>query len=254
MITDEQKLKAEELFEKHSKMATYYASKFYKYISYGIFTKEDLDQTAMLSLWKACLNFDETKGFKFFTYCSRILLNELVLFKNKSFKYDNEAYISYNASINSDEGDSTFIDILGEKYTHQDNGDDLDINIFLDEALEHINSFLLFEKFPNRIDIVEKLIDCFSVKELMTIYNYDKKDIVYCQKLLRYVLTTNNSNDVFTIKYKIYNDYNDYVLKTQYILRRLDFSDPETKAYSILINNNYSKLVKLLKGEDISGI
>ena len=68
MITDEQKLKAQELFEKHSKMATYYASKFYKYISYGVFTKEDLDQTAMLSLWKACLNFDETKGFKFFTY------------------------------------------------------------------------------------------------------------------------------------------------------------------------------------------
>ena len=44
------------------------------------------------------------------------------------------------------------------------------------------------------------------------------------------------------------------MLKTQYILRRLDFSDPETKAYSILINNNYSKLVKMLKGEDISGI
>ena len=254
MITDEQKLKAEELFEKHSKMATYYASKFYKYITYGVFTKEDLDQTAMLSLWKACLNFDETKGFKFFTYCSRILLNELILFKNKSFKYDNEAYISYNASINSDEGDQTFIDILEDKCVNQVNSDDLDFNVFLNESLEHINSFLMFEKLPNKIEIIEKLIECFSVKELITIYNYDKKDIMYCQKLLKYVLTTNNLNNVFTVKYKIYDEYNDYVLKTQYILRRLDYSDPEVKAYSILINNNYSKLVKMLKGEDTSGI
>ena len=42
--------------------------------------------------------------------------------------------------------------------------------------------------------------------------------------------------------------YNNYLLKTRHILRKLDFSDPENKAYSILINNNYSGLVKKLKG------
>ena len=247
MITDEQKLKAQELFEKHSKMATYYASKFYKYISYGVFTKEDLDQTAMLSLWKACLNFDETKGFKFFTYCSRILLNELVGVKNKSFKYDNEAYISYNAQINGEDGDSTFIDILGENYTHIDNSDDLDINILLDESLNHIKSYLLFENSLNKLDIIDKLVDCYTVKELVTIYDYDRKEILYCQKLLKHALTS-NENTVFNIKYRIYDDYNNYLLKTRHILRKLDFSDPENKAYSILINNNYSGLVKKLKG------
>lgn len=248
MISEEQKLKAEELFLKHQKMATYYASKFYKYITYGVFTKEDLDQTANLSLWKACLNFDESKGFKFFTYCSRILLNELVLFKNKSFKYDNEAYISYDAKVNG-ENNTSFIEILGENYTHQNTSDDLDIDILLDETLKHVNSYLEFENLSDKSFIIEKIIECYTVKEIMTIFDINKKDIMYCQKLLKYALL-NNTNDVFTVKYKIYDCYNDYTLKTRHILKKLNYDDDESKAYSILINNNYSKLVKLLKGDE----
>ena len=69
--------------------------------------------------------------------------------------YDNEAYISYNAQINGEDGDSTFIDILGENYTHIDNSDDLDINILLDESLNHIKSYLLFENSLNKLDIID---------------------------------------------------------------------------------------------------
>lgn len=247
MITEEQKQKAMKLYEQHAKMATYYASKFYKYISYGVLTKEDLDQTAALSLWKACLSFDETKGFKFYTYCSRILLNELVLFKNKSFKYDNEAYISYNAKVNGDDTDSSFLDILGEKYT-SNYYEDMDTEMFLNDVSSHISSYLLFENSENKIAIIEKLLECYNIKELTTIFDFQRKDVIYCQKLLKYVITNyENTKTVFTVKYKIYDDHKDYVQKARHLLKKLNYEDEEEKAYSILLNNNYNSLVNKLK-------
>lgn len=247
MITEEQKQKAMKLYEQHAKMATYYASKFYKYISYGVLTKEDLDQTAALSLWKACLSFDETKGFKFYTYCSRILLNELVLFKNKSFKYDNEAYISYNAKVNGDDTDSSFLDILGEKYT-SNHYEDMDTEMFLNDVSSHISSYLLFENSENKIAIIEKLLECYNIKELTTIFDFQRKDVIYCQKLLKYVITNyENTKTVFTVKYKIYDDHKDYVQKARHLLKKLNYEDEEEKAYSILLNNNYNSLVNKLK-------
>lgn len=247
MITQEQKEKAEKLYEQHAKMATYYASKFYKYISYGVLTKEDLDQTAALSLWKACLSFDETRGFKFYTYCSRILLNELVLFKNKSFKYDNEAYISYDAKIKGDESSSSFLDILGEKYINV-HYDDIDACIFLEDVENHVNSYLAFENDQPKLAIMEKLLECYNMKELITIHNFQRKDIIACQKLLKYVISNyDNSHDIFTIKYRIYDNHKDYIQKSKHLLRKLNYEDHEDKAFSILINNNYSNLVNKLK-------
>lgn len=251
MISEEQKQKAEKLYEQHARMATYYASKFYKYISYGVLTKEDLDQTAALSLWKACLSFDETKGFKFYTYCSRILLNELVLFKNKSFKYDNEAYISYDAKVKSENSSSSFLDILGEEYSSDLHYDNIDTNIFLEDIASHINSYLLFEGDEEKLSIIEKLLECYNIKELTTIFDFQRKDIIFCQKLLKYVITNyQNLKDVFTVKYKIYDSYKDRIQRTRHLLKKLNYYDEENKAYSILLNNNYSNLVNKLKQND----
>lgn len=38
---------------------------------------EDIEQAARLALWKACLFFDESKGYAFSTYACRLIYNEL---------------------------------------------------------------------------------------------------------------------------------------------------------------------------------
>jgi RNA polymerase sigma factor (sigma-70 family) len=67
----------EERFERNTRLA-------YKYVySSGImipgYTKEDLFQTALLGLWKACMNFDESKNCQFSTYARACIKNELLM-------------------------------------------------------------------------------------------------------------------------------------------------------------------------------
>lgn len=54
----------EELFSKNQKLVNYCAMGF----NVPTYLYEDLLQEGRLALWKACQNFDETKGFAFATY------------------------------------------------------------------------------------------------------------------------------------------------------------------------------------------
>lgn len=46
----------------------------------------DLQQIGMLGLWKACLTFDDSKGYQFSTYASRCICNEVLMHFRKEKK------------------------------------------------------------------------------------------------------------------------------------------------------------------------
>ena len=255
-VDEEKKAKAEKLYNENIKMATHYANKFSTYIKYGVLDYDDLLQTANLSLWKACLTFDDTKGHKFFTYASRCLLNDLIMFKNKSFKEDREDYISYDSKV-QDEQDSTFIDLLlGDVSLEESMASEL----FINEVVEKIKDYYLFEGKDQYIPIIDNILNHYSVKELIEVFDYERKQIKNCFDVMKYAFSKDTEDlDVFEIKVKIYRNYKDYIIKARKVLREYDESKDGSKkqfkyftnaevALSKLRDEGYSTLVnKLLK-------
>lgn len=255
-VDEEKKAKAEKLYNENIKMATHYANKFSTYIKYGVLDYDDLLQTANLSLWKACLTFDDTKGHKFFTYASRCLLNDLIMFKNKSFKEDREDYISYDSKV-QDEQDSTFIDLLlGDVSLEESMASEL----FINEVVEKIKDYYLFEGKDQYIPIIDNILNHYSVKELIEVFDYERKQIKNCFDVMKYAFSKDTDDlDVFEIKVKIYRNYKDYIIKARKVLREYDESKDGSKkqfkyftnaevALSKLRDEGYSTLVnKLLK-------
>lgn len=255
-VDEEKKVKAEKLYNENIKMATHYANKFSTYIKYGVLDYDDLLQTANLSLWKACLTFDDTKGHKFFTYASRCLLNDLIMFKNKSFKEDREDYISYDSKV-QDEQDSTFIDLLlGDVSLEESMASEL----FINEVVEKIKDYYLFEGKDQYIPIIDNILNHYSVKELIEVFDYERKQIKNCFDVMKYAFSKDTDDlDVFEIKVKIYRNYKDYIIKARKVLREYDESKDGSKkqfkyftnaevALSKLRDEGYSTLVnKLLK-------
>lgn len=71
-IGEDQISKATIKFRENIKLANYVAAKFS--VPYdAALDKEDLFQEAYLGLWKACLRFDESKGYEFSTYAVPII-------------------------------------------------------------------------------------------------------------------------------------------------------------------------------------
>lgn len=255
-VDEEKKAKAERLYNENIKMATHYANKFSTYIKYGVLDYDDLLQTANLSLWKACLTFDDTKGHKFFTYASRCLLNDLIMFKNKSFKEDREDYISYDSKV-QDEQDSTFIDLLLGDVSLEES---MTSELFINEVVEKIKDYYLFEGKDQYIPIIDNILNHYSVKELIEVFDYERKQIKNCFDVMKYAFSKDTDDlDVFEIKVKIYRNYKDYIIKARKVLREYDESKDGSKkqfkyftnaevALSKLRDEGYSTLVnKLLK-------
>ena len=65
---------------------------------------EDAIQIAQEGLWKACLNFDESKGFAFSTLAYRTVSNTLIKFATKESMQEHDCFISLDAELydNSD--------------------------------------------------------------------------------------------------------------------------------------------------------
>ena len=255
-VDEEKKAKAEKLYNDNIKIATHYANKFSTYIKYGVLDYDDLLQTANLSLWKACLTFDDTKGHKFFTYASRCLLNDLIMFKNKSFKEDREDYISYDSKV-QDEQDSTFIDLL---LGDQSLEDSMASELFISEVVQKIKDYYLFEGKENFIPIIDNILNHYSIKELIEVFDYERKHIKNCFEVKKYEFSKDSDvQDIFELKVKIFREYQDYIIKARKVLKEYDESkDGNKKAFKYFTNievgfsklreEGYSTLVsKLLK-------
>lgn len=229
-IDDETRVKAEKLYNDNIKMSTHYAKKFAGYIKFGVIEYDDLIQTAQLSLWKACLTFDDTKGHKFFTYASRCLMNDLILFKNKSFKEDHEDYISYNNDISGEEGESTFLDILlGEEGIDES----VQSNIFIKDSMENLKDYYKFEGKDELAEIVDNIIKGYTIDELIEIFNYDRKHIKSCYELIKYLLEKEPGlYDVLSVKVEIYRNHKDFVVKAKRALKEYNSKDSSRESFT----------------------
>jgi RNA polymerase sporulation-specific sigma factor len=84
-----------ELFEKNKKLAFYALKKFDQ--KEGMLERDDLEQIALIGLWKACLKFDESKGNKFATYAVPTIQGEVmkeIRDRNSYFKVSRHAKIA----------------------------------------------------------------------------------------------------------------------------------------------------------------
>ena len=260
-IDEEKRLATEKLFNDNVKMTSHFAKKFYSNMKFGVYEYDDLMQTANLSLWKACLTFDQSKGHKFFTYASRCIMNDLLMFKNKSFKENREDYISYNSEVQSEE-DTTFLDLY---FTDFDiSTDKITSGVFLDDLQKKVETYYLFEGKDWYIQIIRNMLEYYSMRELIEIYDYEKRDVKNCFELLKYMINKDYSiDDVLEVKVKIYTYYPDYIVKSRKVLREHEASKEKSKvkreafkyytdaevAYDKLKKEGYSVLVNKLKNK-----
>lgn len=258
-IDEERRASAEKLFNDNIKMTSHFAKKFYSNMKFGVYEYDDLIQTANLSLWKACITFDPNKGHKFFTYASRCIMNDLIMFKNKSFKEDREDYISYNSEVQSEE-ETTFLDLY---FTDFDSATDkVTSGLFLEDLEDKIKTYYLFEQKDNYLSIIDNMLKHYSIKELIDIFDYERKDVKNCFEVLRYLINKESPyEDVLTVKVNIYKYYKDFLTKSRKILKEHEASKENSKikrtvfkyytnaeeAYSKLKQEGYSSLANKLK-------
>lgn len=67
---------------------------------------EDYLQEGMLGLWRACKTFDESKGYKFATYASRCVINQILMYFRKNNRHTSKNVISYDSTIINSNGDT----------------------------------------------------------------------------------------------------------------------------------------------------
>ncbi len=63
----------EEMFEKNRNLVYFFVNKHYPKCR----NDEDVIQTGFLGLWKACQNFDKSRGIKFSAFATKCILNEI---------------------------------------------------------------------------------------------------------------------------------------------------------------------------------
>lgn len=76
-------MKAEELFDKYTNFAYKIA---HKYSNYGRET-EDIKQQALMGLWVASKEFDESKGFPFMSFANVVINNQILIYLRKVKKH-----------------------------------------------------------------------------------------------------------------------------------------------------------------------
>lgn len=103
---------AEDLYKNNEKIA--YAALNRYMPNYKL--DEDYMQVAKLGLWKACLSFDESKGYTFSTYAYTIIRNELFIQRHKILKERNLGeIIPLDAIVGDDLGDTSFHELIEDK-------------------------------------------------------------------------------------------------------------------------------------------
>lgn len=76
---EDRRVRATKLFRENIRLANHIAYKIPEPLDSSI-DKEDLLQEGYIGLWKACLNFDESRGFEFSTYAYPMIKGEIYRF------------------------------------------------------------------------------------------------------------------------------------------------------------------------------
>lgn len=126
------------LFEDNLFIAYKIAKKFYpKPLLF-----EDAIQIAQEGLWKACLDFDESKGYAFTSLAYRTVSNTLIKSATKESNQESECFISLDAEIYSKEHDDSvsFGELIVNKETDVSHKVEDEFNV--EELMELLDNVL----------------------------------------------------------------------------------------------------------------
>jgi len=103
-------------------------------LAYSI-TKDEVYELGFYGLMKAINLFDVTKGFKFATYASRCIINEINIFVRRNKKHKN--YISLEQSLHEDEDGNVLT--LSDVLLNNDTSNEVEDNYLKLEEIEMLN-------------------------------------------------------------------------------------------------------------------
>lgn len=111
-------MSAEKLYEENEKLTYATLKQFYPTFMYD----EDALQEARCGLWKACCEFDETRGVRFSTYAVKVIRTTVATWLKAEGKYRELQAISLDNTLptNSDEPNTTLLGELLHSHTHEE--------------------------------------------------------------------------------------------------------------------------------------
>lgn len=107
------------LFHENMKLAYSCENKF----NQNCIPKQDMQQHAMLGLWKACKTYDDTRGFNFSTYATACIKNEMqmaVRSYTKKYKMVNVESLDESIVSSEDGVDLSLLDIIADPLDIED--------------------------------------------------------------------------------------------------------------------------------------
>ena len=124
---DEQKL-----FEDNIRLCYYAVNKFKQ----NVYDKEDMIQTAMIGLWKACKNYDKSRCIKFSGYAMKCINNELLMQMRHAKNY------GYKLEISLDELDAetglSLIDMIADEVDMETMIERYDLYRSLEKCMDYL--------------------------------------------------------------------------------------------------------------------
>ena len=165
-----------------------------KYGNYS-WQQEDLAQIGMLGLCKAVATFDESKGFKFATYATRCIDNEIKMFLRVDRKNFNLPHLEDVVKTDFDGRELTIADIVEDKnvssFTGDANREKLEkiLSIILNRLPQRECCIMLWTaagvlqvEIGNRLKISQSYVSRVITKCLRKIRCYENKNEPYQEK------------------------------------------------------------------------
>lgn len=171
----------------NSRLVHYILHKYYPSVEYD----EDVIQSGMIGLWIALKNFDESKGFQFSTYATRIICNEI----GKYFRIYNKQHRISTSSLDTPIAESkqhgddklTISDMIADSSNIEDK---VLSNVAFAEAIEN---FVCNERDQ---DILKLYYKGFSQAQIAEIVKVSQAQISRILSNLKDQLTKERINNV----------------------------------------------------------
>lgn len=169
-------------FEENKKLVYYIINRYYP----AYLHNEDIEQTCLLALWKACSNYNESSNYKFSTYASRVILNEIRMqyrdCEAKPHKYG-YTFVSLESPIVSKEEKGSrrqknFLKDLVEDKKSEDSFNEIDLLISAQSILSE-DEFIFF------LDLLDYPIPCLTEKYNLTTQQLHRKKAKLKIKLIK---------------------------------------------------------------------
>lgn len=143
----------EKLFNENIKIAYTIANTYKNYI----YEREDIKQQALMGLWKAAVNYDERKGFKFSTFANVVIRNSINIYLRSVKKHCGNIFLYTTCA----EGELSLEDMLADpKDCIEKMENIIDSNIILSKIKKDRDKFIIIEtilKGTNHKIIAKKL-------------------------------------------------------------------------------------------------